>query len=188
MTVPLDKQVFAVKTNYEKEQSGQTITGAEADRQSILNKYKLPIVVATAVLGLASVIYGSRKQIFKTPYRRELEKIYRYNEGIIIRTSRQPDFSHKSLVGVKSFDDMINLNEELKTPIIALTEGPETTRFVAIQGDVVYYYLLGKYRPDENRELQQIQNSLVSRQAPVAEAKTKVVAKPKPKTNRKKIK
>ena len=101
-----------------------------------------PIIVA--VLGVLALVFGFRKQIFKTPYERELERIYRFHDGIIIRASRPARLDGKNIVPVRSFDDILNLEEELKAPIVATQMSDTSTRFMIIRENVAYVYTLGK--------------------------------------------
>ena len=86
--------------------------------------------------------YGLRKRIFKTSYQRELDKIYRYHDGIIVRTKHPVDISDDKIVPMRSFDDMLNLEEELKTPIIANEISNSSTEFMIIKSGVVYRYVI----------------------------------------------
>ncbi|MGB2686710.1 MAG: DUF5305 family protein, partial [Candidatus Saccharimonas aalborgensis] len=96
-----------------------------------------------------AIVYGMRKQIFKSAYQRELEKIYRYHDGIIIRASQPAAIAGKTMVPVQTFDDMLNLEEELKVPIVATPAGNEATRFLIVRDDIVYVYTLGKVLLDD---------------------------------------
>lgn len=99
------------------------------------------------ILGLAAVAYGLRRQNVKTPHQRELEKIYRYHSGIIIQAKRPPDLDHKNIVVIKNFDDILNLEEELKTPIIASKVTDYTTHFFIANDNIIYVYTVGVMIP-----------------------------------------
>ncbi len=160
VTAPIGEQIFILSQKYDKQDTKQIVTASiqtGVDRQS---QYETYGALALGVLSLVSFVYGLRKQIFKTPYQRELEKIYRYHDGIIIRAAHQADLSKKSIVQVKSFEDMLNLEEELKSPIVSSPAGLDATRFTIIYSDVAYQYTLGKITPDNAKTLEEIQASL----------------------------
>ncbi len=90
----------------------------------------------------------------------------------MIRASRRPDLTNKNIVAVKSFDDMLNLEEEMKVPIVAVPSGSETTQFMVIRDDVVYIYTLGKTMIDNSKTLDQIQESF-DRHIPLKDKKIK---------------
>lgn len=150
VTVPIEEQIYAISQKYDKEDTKQVVAKAAQADIDRLAQYEWYGAAAVSVLALASFVYGFRKKIFKTPYQRELDKIYRYHDGIIVRANRPTDLSGKRVVSVKSFDDMLNLEEELKLPIVAASVGLEATQFMIISDDVVYVYTLGRL-PSQNK-------------------------------------
>jgi hypothetical protein len=148
------KQGFMGKLGGTVSQIANLLNDANIDRVA---QYEIYGAIGIGILALASFVYGFRKKIFKTPYQRELDKIYRYHDGIIVRASRPTDLSGKRIVAVKSFDDMLNLEEELKLPIVAASVSAEATQFMIIRDDVVYAYILGKLpAPHHGRSLEEI--------------------------------
>lgn len=160
MTVPVGPQIYEIATTYDKKDTKQIVPAATREGIDRWAQYELYGAAALGVLALAAFVYGFRRKIFKTPYQRELDRIYRYHDGIIVRTSRQPDLAHKSVVQVRSFEDLLNIEEETKSPIVSVSTGGETTKFMIIQGDVVYVYVLGKVVPGELKTLEEIQAHL----------------------------
>lgn len=174
LSAPLDSQVYRITTKYDKESKHQVASEASKIQQSWFEKYQLAGTILVGVLGIAALIYGSRRQIFKTAYQRELERIYRYHDGIIIKASQKPDLSHKHAVYLQSFGDMLNLEEELKTPIVASTLSEDTTQFSIIRDDTAYVFQLGKaVREDTSRSLEDIQASLTKTTPTVEKKSTK---------------
>jgi len=161
VTVPIEEQIYTISQKYDKDDTKQvmsTTTQAIIDKRAQYEQYA---AIGLSVLALASFVYGFRKKIFKTPYQRELDKIYRYHDGIIVRANRLADLAGKRIVSVKSFDDMLNLEEELKLPIVAASVNAEATQFMIIRDDVVYVFTLGKL-PSKNhgRSLEEIANTV----------------------------
>lgn len=153
-------QIYALKTKYEPKDFKQIVpvaTQAEIDKTAQIELY---VAVAIVGLAVASFGYGLRKQIFKTPYQRELDRIYRYHDGIIVRAHKQTEMTGKHIVEVKSFDDMLNLEEGLKLPLVATTIGPEATRFTIMRNDVVYAYTLGTPPRRVEPSLEQIEEAV----------------------------
>ncbi len=144
VTVPLDQQLYTLAVAFEKQSENDVVPQKLQEEGNVAERIKTYAAIALAVLGLAALVYGLRKQIFKTPYQRELDKIYRYHDGIIIKASKPADLSNKNVVPVQSFGDMLNLEEELKIPIVASPVGAEATRFMIVRDDITYVYTLGK--------------------------------------------
>ncbi len=150
ISAPLDQQIYTVSVKYDKAETKQIHAESDKKFQEQYQQYLTIFSVIIGIIGTALIIFGMRKQIFKTPYQRELEKIYRYNDGVIIRSQKLTDISGKRLVIVASFDDMLNIEEELKTPIVASPAGPEATQFMIIHSDVAYVYTLGRLLVDDS--------------------------------------
>lgn len=160
ISAPLDQQLYKLAVKYEKESKKQVVEKKTRDARTVMQRYQLIASGVVFLLGLGLFGFGLRKRIFKTPYQRELERIFRYYDGIIIRANKQPDFSGKNIVQVESFDDMLNLEEGLKSPIVANHVGGEATRFSIIHNDVVYSYLLGNVSRENTKSVEQIARSV----------------------------
>lgn len=143
VTAPLDQQIYQLAAKYDKKQTDQVVGQTTASSWNITEHYQEILAAAFAVVGLVLLVFGFRKQIFKSPYQRELDRIYRLHDGIIIRASKSADLTGKNVVSVKSFEDMLNLEEEMKVPIVASPAGSDGTRFIIMRDDVAYVYALG---------------------------------------------
>lgn len=157
ITVPLDQQIYKLAVKYEKDTSKQVVTEQTLDNKGFLERYPLSIPAVIGFIGALLIIFGFRKKIFKSPYIRELERIYRYYDGIIIKTRKQPDLDGKKVIQVQSFKDMLNLEEEMKTPIVSGASGGESTKFMIIRDDVVYMYQLGEPLIEDSKALEEIE-------------------------------
>lgn len=179
VTAPLDQQIFVVSSKYQKKSTNQ-VAGQQTSGSFNIRDYWQQILSGTlGLLGGLLLVVGFRRQIFKTPYQRELDRIYRMHDGIIIRASKPADLAGKNVVAVRSFDDLLNLEEELKTPIVASPAGGEATHFVIIHNDVAYVYTLGKVLVEDG-EVDEIEEAL----HPVRAQRVREAAK-KPKHPRK---
>ncbi len=145
VTVPLNMQIYQPAVAYEKDIEKEVLPSVGADQTATVIRYSLLATAAVLFLvGCFAILFGLRKQLFKSQYQRELERIYRYHEGIIIKAGRRVTFKGKQVVPVGSFDDILNLEEELKAPIIASTLDTQSTQFILTSGDVAYVYTLGE--------------------------------------------
>lgn len=143
VAAPLNEQLYNLAVKYDKENTGQV--ASTIDHSWKLSEHLMEIAAgAIAFMGLVLLVYGFRWKIFKTPYQRELDRIFRYHDGIIIRARRATNLSNKNVVRVQSFDDLLNLEEELKEPIVASPAGAEATNFIIVHDDVLYVYTLGR--------------------------------------------
>lgn len=143
ISAPLDQQIYIPSIKFDKSDTKQIAPATVNTSENRWTKNGTYIGVALAVVGLSMLIYGTRKRIFKSAYQRDLDKIYRYHDGIIVRTSRPVDLTEHQVVPMRSFDDMLNLEEELKTPIIADEISSTLTHFIIAHHNVTYLYKLG---------------------------------------------
>lgn len=144
VTVPLDQPIYTLATKFEKQDEKQIVPQNAKDDKVVQRMYERVAAAVLGLVGLAVIVYGLRKKIFKTAYQRELEKIYRYHDGIIIHAKRPSMVTDKNTIPVRSFDDILNIEEETKQPIIAYPLGDEATQFLIMKDDVMYTYTLGK--------------------------------------------
>ncbi len=176
MTVPLTEEIYQPAYKYDKERQGTITPEQSKSNQDNVEKVLLGVSVLLAFSGVGLVVYGLRGKIFKSPYHRELDRIYRYHEGMIVRARRHPDILHKTVVPVQSFDDIVNLEEELRSPIISSEAGDSATRFMIIRGDEVYMYVLGILPPDDAEVMQEIEQAFTKKSPALAK---KPVVKPR---------
>lgn len=176
VSAPLNVQIYQLASKYDKSDTKEVASG---DSIPLSEKWRTQIgfivAIVAAILGGVCIYFAARSNSEKSAYERKLEKIYRYHDGIIIRTRQPAKLSaNKSIVPVDSFDDILNLEEETKSPIIASPAGATATRFMVADGDIVYIYVLGKEPTDliVGEELQSIEDSLAHH--------TKVAAKKRP--------
>lgn len=147
ITAPLDQQVYRLGVQFSKANHQEVVPAKTIRLRDTITRYEMSVAIILIGLGVAFTAYGFRRQIIKSPYQRELEKIYRYHDGIIVRASRPTNFANKNVVVVQSFDDLLNIEEEIKTPIVASQVSDVTTHFFITRDDVIYVFTLGVATP-----------------------------------------
>jgi hypothetical protein len=145
ITASLDQQIYKLAVKFEKTDHKEVLPAQSQRLQDTITAYEIPVAILFFVAGFVCVVYGFRRQLFKTPYVRELEKIYRYHDGIIIRASRPISLVNKNIVPVQTFNDLLILEEEITAPIIASPVSDTATQFLITRDDIVYVYTLGEY-------------------------------------------
>lgn len=147
VSIPLDQAVYKPTVRLIKSERHDVVPAQTLRFDDMVTQYEVPVALMLIAIGFVCMLYGFRKQIIKSPYQRELDRIYRYHDGIIIRLKRPANLSHKNIIAVQSFDDLLNLEEEIKTPIIASEASDHTTHFLVTRDDEVYVYTLGVQVP-----------------------------------------
>lgn len=151
VSIPLEQQIYQPAIKFDKQDTKQVVAKSQQGHQSVAYLLELYGGSVVGLFGIGLILYGFRKRIFRSAYRRQLDKIYRYHDGIIVRTSRPVDLTGHELVLMRSFDDMLNLEEELKTPIIADEISSTLTHFIIASNGVTYLYKLGDTSDQTNR-------------------------------------
>ena len=151
LTAPLSEPVFMVTSDYKKHDNGQidTDNSAVVETQLWWRQHRVLIVVALAVLAVvcaALALRSSRREGYgiRNPYQRAVAKIYRYHDGVIIRTNRPIELREREIISVKTFDDLLNVSDELRSPVIANELSDTATQFVVLHETTVYVYLVGR--------------------------------------------
>ncbi len=155
VVAPLDQRIYKIAVKFNKTDSKDIVSKRTARLQTIIDTYELPAAGVLALIGLCLSAYGFRRQIIKSAYERELARIYRYNEGIIVKARRPVSLKHLTIVDLDSFDDLLSIAEETGMPIVAnelLDTVTRSTRFIITSGDTAYVFTLGGTTPKEDWE------------------------------------
>jgi hypothetical protein len=159
VSAPLDSTVYKLSVKFDRSVSKDIAPAAASKGWNMRDHYAEVAASVLLLFGFVSLIYGLRRQIFKSPYQRELDHIYRYYDGIVIRANKPTDMEGKNVVSVASFDDMLNLEEEMKLPIVASPAGSEAMHFMIMKDNDVYIYTLGKVVLDSD-SVDEVEESL----------------------------
>ena len=148
LTAPLDQPIYTVDTKYDQHDSKTVTSDSSSPSPLWWQKYRnvIIIILAIVIIGCAVLLMQpwQLRQSERNPYQRELNKIYRYHDGLIIHTQKPLDLKEREVVEISNFDDILSLSEELRVPIIGNKLGPEATRFLIIQDTTIYSYLVGR--------------------------------------------
>ena len=144
LEVPLGVQAFSIKEDYKKQDS-KNIYKEEANIQ-IENK---PFTVICIIITLVSTILfiSLFKAIFnikpKSEYTKHLDKILKNYDQIIVEVENPVREKDHNVILVKSFEEMIDLEEELRIPIIFYENiYKHIAVFTITHNNIVYKYVL----------------------------------------------
>lgn len=148
VSMPLNQSIYTVSTEYQKREARTVVVDYISSPDAWWRAYTLQLMLMLGAVILSIIALMVRpwrfieKDIERNPYKKELNRIYRYHDGLIIRTQRPVDLEDQEVIAVASFDDLLNLSEELRLPIIANQLNPGSTRFFVIHDTTVYSYLV----------------------------------------------
>lgn len=154
LTIPLDQPIYSPVAKYDQ-RDAKTITDGHSEQPIPWWQANRTVLLTTSiiVLVLCAILYlrpWGRRYSERSPYQRELNKIYRYHDGLIIQTQKPLNLHGREVLEVNSFDDLLNLSEELRVPIIANKLSSEATRFLIVQDTTFYSYLVGRLVVDDD--------------------------------------
>lgn len=143
ISMPLNTVVFKINEEYK----------THNDQNEIVKQYDINIVYLIISLCLILTDLGliffakSFKSIFikntKSYYLKTLHKILKDYSDLIIETSNKIDTKEKNIIDIKNFNEMIELEEMLKNPILFYEEIKDKEAwFIILQDDTVYRFIL----------------------------------------------
>lgn len=144
LEIPLNEQAFRITKDYEP-----TVERAIYEKEILVGKVKNKNLISGIILIIISIflLVLFFREIFnvqkKTNYTIKLNKILKSYGDIIIELATPLNLEGLNIIDVKNFNEMIDLEEELRIPInfyetIDYYEG----EFYIIQGDIAYRYCL----------------------------------------------
>lgn len=141
MKIPLHEQAFQIttKTTNNPNQNISKITNATKNVNS------LTLILSGIAFILTIVVFFKYCQKTfasnESAYRKQINRILKEYGDIIVEITNLMDTSNMSIVDVKTFNELLDLEAEIRTPILyyeSLTEG----WFMITQGNNLYRYIV----------------------------------------------
>lgn len=144
LAIPLLKTTVQMKPNFEN--SGKNTITSQSEVNDEKNIPLLVFGVALLLFSLYMFVIFSKKLIKatkKSEYVLQLNKILKEYGDIIAESDNLPDLSQYDVVSIKHFQDIVDIEEELHSPIICteIREDLETW-FLIIYDKTAYRYIL----------------------------------------------
>lgn len=144
ISIPLNSQVFKISNTYEQK-TNNNINSSDAENSRVDNKKLFcgVLIGITAIImfvGLFNKIFNIKK---KNPYNIKLNKILKDYGDIIIEVVNPSEKEGLNTVEVKNFNEMIDLEEELRIPIMFYETYEDLEgEFTLIHGNIMYKFVL----------------------------------------------
>ena len=143
INIPLNTSAIRISTNNLKEVNRDIKKEQKVLKNPGLVK-KGYIILSIDILFLAlflPVLFSSTKSL----YMRQLRKIMKNYSEVIVEIESLPNFDKLEFIDIKEFDDMIDLEEETKSPILFYEDKyAGESWFIIIINKYVYKYVLRK--------------------------------------------
>ena len=144
LEIPLGVQAFSIKEDYKKQDSNNIYK--EEKNTQIGNKLLMIICITISLISTVLFIMLF-KAIFnikpKSKYTKQLEKILKNYDQIIVEVETPVREKDYNVILVKNFEEMLDLEEELRIPIIFYENiYKHIAIFTITHNDIVYKYVL----------------------------------------------
>lgn len=139
--IPLNEQAFQITTNSNTSEN-KTISKVTEATKSI--NFGM-LVVSLAAIAITSLIFFAYKKKFapekESAYEKEIKRILKEYGDIIVEINTLMDISKMAIIEVKSIRELIDLESELRIPILYYEEENESW-FMIIQGRQLYRFII----------------------------------------------
>ncbi len=145
LTIPLSEAVV----NIEKQELGND-SGNLIEKIQVENANEKALSISIVIVGLSIfltltmiLLLLKRNRTDKSLYIQELERIMKSYKDIIVETDIRPNIDQLEKIYIKTMEDMVDLENELRLPIIAY-ELVQNKRymFIIIHDNMAYLYIL----------------------------------------------
>ena len=158
MTIPLNKQAFSITKNYQATNTNSVYDeNKDAQNTTDINNINFTyIAILLFLLDIIIFILNFRKLIdsnyIHSKYRMELKKILKNYGDIIVEIVNPVKAKLSGVIDVKNFNEMIDLEEELRTPILFYEiPGRNEGWFTIIHEEILYRYVLKDSNNDNTK-------------------------------------
>jgi hypothetical protein len=144
-----DKSTMTLRMNLGQPIIDITKTESGVSEQLLQNDNKkfdiiTPIIsnLIIIILVIILVIINIKKKTINNIYEITLKKILRNYSNVIIRINKPVEIHDMKIIDVNEFVDILDIEEELKIPILLFENGKEEADFYIINTSVIYRYIM----------------------------------------------
>ncbi len=144
LRIPLLTDVFTVEENYQKNETETHVKNINV--QGILNKRNI-IIGSTIISGsLIMILYFIKKEMkmnVKNDYQVALNRILKNYGDIVAEVVSPVETDYMKIIDVKNFDQLLDIEEEIRMPILFYETIPgQEGEFVILFDNMVYRYII----------------------------------------------
>ncbi len=146
LNIPLTTNTVDISLNSNVIEDAGNILSKKSEYDNIT--YVLVIGVVLLLLGIITVIrlvkYILDTRSAEKMYEQELKGIMFNYKTYIQKTNSEVDTSNYKVIQINTFAEMLGMRDTIQAPILMYTEpDAERTKFMIINNDIVYVYILG---------------------------------------------
>lgn len=144
LKIPLLQDVFTIEENYQKLDTQTSIENTNIEAKT--NKVTIIIGIAIISASLVGLLYIIRKEMklnIKNNYTVALNRILKSYGDIVAEVVSPVDTDYMKIIDVKNFDQLLDIEEEIRMPILFYETIPgEEGEFVILYDNIVYRYII----------------------------------------------
>lgn len=145
LEIPLTKSTIEVPIKLEEvNNKSQLISDIVYNHKTLNNIYKI-ISMILFLLGTYLLSFNIFKFVRSfekiSLYNKELKKILKTYDGIIVNVNLLPKYKNKNIIEVNSFNELLDAHVEIRQPISYYEEHKKAI-FMLINGDFIWRYIL----------------------------------------------
>ena len=158
LKIPLSDSVVKIEKQNEKNKTSEVYEGDLVKT----NKTVMIYIVAANIITFIIICLLLKKLFMftnKSEYERNLNKILKNYDDIIVNTSTIIDVNKYKLIEINEFKEILNLSRELLLPIMNYKVSYKETWFYVIKDDILYRYIISdntlelvEFKKDEKRK------------------------------------
>lgn len=141
INIPLSKSTINIETKYEEDNSKNIMP----DVTDLKEMEKVYIGIVILIIDILAFIMLFNKIFInkKSYYLKTLDKIMKDYSEIIVESSTNLNYDDLEILDIKTFEDMVDIEEELKSPIMMYEYiKNQESWFVVVNGNYAYRYIL----------------------------------------------
>lgn len=141
LKIPLSDSVVKIEKQNQKSKTSEVYEGDLVKT----NKTVMIYIVAANIITFIIICLLLKKLFMftnKSEYERNLNKILKNYDDIIVNTSTIIDVSKYKLIEINEFKEILNLSRELLLPIMNYRVSDKETWFYVIKDDILYRYVI----------------------------------------------
>lgn len=146
MKMDLDQDIFVVEKQFENTDTKSILASTETTKD--INKPAFIVGCVLVVIAVMIILDSVRKSIKfskKTDYAIALNRILKNYGDIVAEIVSPIEIDNLNIIEVKNFDQLLDIEEEIRMPILFYETIPdEQGEFVIICDNMAYRYVIGK--------------------------------------------
>lgn len=151
MNVPLNKQAFNITTDYKSNEAIDVFKATSNEEDNIFLYVSFILLLLDIILLIFNFKNLKSNSKLKSKYKSDLKKILKNYGNIVVEIVNPVKTKLSGVIDVKNFNEMIDLEEELRTPILFYEiPGRNEGWFTIIHQEILYRYVLKENNDTNN--------------------------------------